>query len=354
MSRELRDAAALPAARVDLDAGTFFAHLPGPGAQDWFDDGQVVRAPYLPETDRYGGPRALRRCEEFFEVSSQIAVDVLALARSSQDVRLVGVDFLLLTLDQLSDDRTAAMLSARRCFTAWDFSPEAVTDAAHARRAAESVYWADPQGWDGRPGDVVRVAAQGGATTHAAWADALDDVLADLRAIEADGELDADLDRIVWSLVHMMNNRLGLGVVDERVATWLGSLCHPGWDRPDYFEDGVHAPDRAYLEGSKYRRDGIGAEQRPRTLDAPPSRYPAPFVPVPHARAPELTMPLGAVLAARESAYGDYGGRLAVARLGGLLGAAAGLAAGRRRCSAGARSLPHLPERERCERRGPG
>lgn len=335
VTQRLRDAAARPAARVALDAEAFYAQFRGPGAQDWFDDGQVVLAPYVPETDRYGGPRARRRCEELFEASSQIAVDVLAAARSEQEVRLVGIDFLLLTLDRLAADPTEAMLSARRYFAAWDFSPEAVTDAAHARRAAEAAYWADPQSWDRRPRAVAEVAAQGGPTTHAAWARALDDVVADLRAVEADGELGTGVDRILWSLLHMMNNRLGLGVVDERVATWLGSLCHPGWDRAGFFDDGVRAPDRSYLEGSKYRRGGIEGTQRPRTLDAPAPRYPAPFVALPAGPEPSLTTSLGDALAARESAYGDYGGHLDLARLGGLLGAAAGLAPGRRRTFGG-------------------
>ncbi len=331
VTADLRAAAARPVQHARVDAEVFYAQFRGPGAEHWHDDGEVVLAPYLPETDRYGGPRAMRRCEELFGLSSQIAVDVLAAARSAQDVRLVAIDFLLLMLDRIATGATDAMVSARRYFAAWDFSPEAVTDAATARRAAETMYWAAPQAWDRRPRAVAEVAAQGGPTTHAAWARALDDVVADLRAIEADGELVTGVDRILWSLMHMMSNRLGLGVAEERAATWLASLCLPGWERPGFFDDGVRAPDRSYLEGSKYRRDGIETEQRPRTLAAPPQPYPAVFVPVPSGATPVLTMPLGEALVARESGYGDYGGHLELARLGGLLGAAAGLAPGRRR-----------------------
>lgn len=327
----LRVAAALPAERIQFDAQAFLAQFRDSDTDHWFGDGEVVLAPYLPETDRYGGLRAMRRCEEFFELSSQIAVDVLAAARSAQDVRLVGIDFLLLTLDQLAQDPTDAMVSARRYFAAWDFSPEAATDAAQARRAAEAVYWADPQRWDERPRAVAQVAAQGGPTTHAAWARGLGDLLADLTAIEADGELVTGVDRIGWSLLHMMTNRLGLGVVEERVATWLGSLCYPGWERPGFFDDGVRAPDRSYWEGSKYRRGAIEAEQLPRELQAPPQRYPATFIPVPPDAAPQPTLSLAEALAARESAYGDYGGRLDLARLGALLGAASGFVPERER-----------------------
>ncbi|MFJ3406195.1 thiopeptide-type bacteriocin biosynthesis protein [Promicromonospora sp. NPDC090134] len=314
LADRLREACAAPCPpgdRVDLDPAAYGAVFTAADPEPWHADGDVVEAAYVPETDRYGGPEALALCEEQFGVSSDLALALLRATPAADTRRAVAVDLMLLALDALDLDPLTAVRAARGYFAGWDFTSESPSDGASARAAAEAVYWAAPARWDARPA-LVSAAASGPRSTHQVWSGSLRPLVARLRTLADDGALRNAPERIVWSLVHMMNNRLGLSVWDERFAAWLVSLATGAFPQrgAGFFDDGPTAADRTYLELSKYRSVAIRGEQLPHGAAAAPVR---------DARAGQGAGAAGAVaravaprslagaLAGRRSAYGAYG-----------------------------------------------
>lgn len=311
--------------RVDLDPARFHARFSQQDPAPWHEHGQIVREAYLPEVDRYGGPEALARCEEFFELSSRIAGAVL---RTGDRTRIfaVGLDLMTLAMGAASPAALDAARSARRYFASWDFVDEASSDRDGALQQAEGLRRDWSQVWDKRVAAVTAAVRDSPGSTHGLWRRGIEDLLADLDRISGRGGLTRPPAAILWSLIHMMNNRLGISVHEERVLSWLASAMTLGWTSvADYFEDTPHALDRAYLEGSKYAVRTHAAAQWPRPPSAAtgqerPDGFPA--VPLPDP-AP-LRHRLDAVLEERRSAYGDYGGTLDRQVLATVLGWAAG------------------------------
>lgn len=311
--------------RVDLDPGRFHARFSQPDPVPWHGHGQIVREPYLPEVDRYGGPRALARCEEFFELSSRIAGAVLRTGDRTK-VFAVGLDLMTLAMGAASPAALDAARSARRYFSSWDFVDEASSDRDGALQQAEGLRRDWSQVWDKRVAAVTAAVQDSPGSTHGLWRRGIEDLLADLDRISAQDGLTRPPAAILWSLIHMMNNRLGISVHEERVLSWLASAMTLGWTSvADYFEDTPHALDRAYLEGSKYAVRTHAAAQWPR----PPSgeaghERPGGFPTVPLPAPAPLRHRLDEVLEDRRSSYGDYGGTLDLPVLATVLGWAAG------------------------------
>lgn len=313
-----------------LDEAGFRAHFGSLDPEQWRAHGDVVRAGYLPETDRYGGPEGLAACETVFQVSSDIAVSVLR-SDDRGKVLMIGLDLLMAALSATGDQALDVVRSARRYFASWDFVEETRTDGQAAMDRAEAMRRADPGQWTRRSTQIEQVVHSQPQTTHGVWYRVIKDLMGTLRRLEADGELMGDPMAIFWSVMHMMNNRLGLSIGDERAISWLASRVHPGWNAPvGFFDDGLAAPDRGYLEASKYDRPLMASAQRPKSVAEsarPTSRPAGQVVPLPEVEALETS--LDAALQARASSYGDYGGALDLAQLATLLGSAVGVAAGR-------------------------
>ncbi|MFE9243080.1 thiopeptide-type bacteriocin biosynthesis protein [Nocardiopsis sp. NPDC006938] len=319
------------AAALDLDSAAYYADLPQADPSRWHADGDVVDAVYEPETERYGGPSALEACEDFFATSTRIALAVLRSAPQRHQRRVVAVDLTSLAFGALGFDDVTAVRQARGYYATWDYSAEVARGGTQARAEAERLFHAAPSRWLQRRPQVERLVSGEGASTHHLWDRALRETIARLRRIGVQEGLANGLDRIVWSLLHMTHNRLGLDIDDERRIAWLLSLAYPRWEPPgDYFEPGVGAPDRAYLEASKYLPDTMGGAHLPREVPAEGVREGASEAP--EVALPEpgpLDAPLDRVLAERNSDHGDLGSHLELADLSALLGHGAGISRAR-------------------------
>ena len=343
-SLRMRESAAATASdAVALDSASYYADLPRADPRRWHGDGDVVGAVYAPETARYGGPGALEVCEDFFCVSSAIAVAVLRSVPRPDQRQVVAADLTSLAFGVLGLSDVEAVRQARGYYATWDYSSEVARPDDRAREEAEHLFHSAPSRWRQRRSQVERLVAGEGASTHHLWHRALGGTVAELRSLHAETPLTNDLTRVVWSLLHMTHNRLGLDIDDERRIAWLLSLSYPRWEPTgDYFDPGVGSPDRAYAEASKYRTATIAGEHLPRpvppeedrarTRSGPGGPVPLPFggAPVVDLPGPEpLTAPVGDVLARRSSSHGDYGSHLALSDLASLLGHAAGISAPR-------------------------
>ncbi|WP_306371153.1 thiopeptide-type bacteriocin biosynthesis protein [Nocardiopsis sp. CC223A] len=316
---------------LDLAPDTYYRGLPQADHGDWHADGEVADAVYEPETERYGGPAALEVCEDFFCASTAIALAVLRAAPRTGQRQAVAADLVSLAFGVLGLGDVEAVRQARGYHASWDFSAEVARGGDTPRLEAERLFHSAPAKWLQRRSVLERLVSQDGDSTHHLWTRALGEAVDRLRALHAERPLANGLTRIVWSLLHMHHNRLGLDIDDERRIAWLVSLAYPRWEaEQDYFADGTASPDRVYAESSKYRAEGIATAQLPRPVPAPAEpaeAYGAPVAELPPP--PPLTAPLGEVLARRSSAHGDYGSGLSLAELSSLLGHAAGVSAAR-------------------------
>ncbi|MFL1380159.1 MULTISPECIES: thiopeptide-type bacteriocin biosynthesis protein [unclassified Nocardiopsis] len=324
----MRTAAARTSAdALDLTPDTYYRGLPQADHADWHADGEVADAVYEPETQRYGGPDALEVCEDFFCASSAIALAVLRAAPRPGQRQAIAADLVSLAFGVLGLGDVEAVRQARGYHASWDFSAEVARGGDTPRLEAERLFHSAPAKWLQRRSVLERLVSQEGGSTHHLWTRALGEAVDRLRALHAERPLANELTRIVWSLLHMHHNRLGLDIDDERRIAWLVSLAYPRWEADrDYFADGTAAADRVYAEASKYRTEGISTVQLPRPVPVegePPEAFGAPVTELPPPL--PLTAPLGEVLARRSSAHGDYGSGLSAAELSSLLGHAAGL-----------------------------
>ncbi|MFE3460946.1 thiopeptide-type bacteriocin biosynthesis protein [Nocardiopsis aegyptia] len=327
-SERVREAAARTSEEaVDLDRDAYYARLPQADRDRWHRDGDVVDAVYEPETERYGGPEALELCEDFFTVSTGIALAVLRSAPGAHQRRAIAADLTSLAFGVLGFTDVEAVRQARGYYATWDYSAEVARGDDRAREEAEHLFHASPSRRLQRRTRLERLVAEEGSSTHHLWHRELTRTVAGLRRLHAERPLANDLSRIVWSLLHMTHNRLGLDIEDERRIAWLLSLSYPRWEPAgDYFDPGVSSPDRAYAEASKYRTATIGGTHLPRPVppeEARPYARSAPVSDLPEPR--PLAAPVGEVLARRSSAHGDYGSGMALADLSSLLGHAAGV-----------------------------
>ncbi|MEU8762747.1 lantibiotic dehydratase C-terminal domain-containing protein [Streptomyces sp. NPDC048659] len=332
-----RLAAAVPGlpGAAPLDADAFYARTADPdGAANlgWQPSGTVLRPPYLPETDRYGGPRALPYGERLFELSSEVAAAALpaVLAGTSRTGAALGLlaGHVAGLLDAGFDETvTAAVL--RRYALAWADLPGAPRlDVAAARARAEAEHDRHPEQFR-QAVARLRASRPAPAGLPGRWAAAVRAYAHDLAG------LGDDLRHGPWPALtsqwHMLANRMGVPVADEAFLAWLASLALAGAGGPET----MHATGRTaasdFLQAGKFRR-GAMARQAPRKGAARPDPADAPDlradsdVPLPTADPARLEAPaLADALAGRRSAYGRFAGELDAVELGTLLGLAAGV-----------------------------
>ncbi|RKT54745.1 thiopeptide-type bacteriocin biosynthesis protein [Saccharothrix australiensis] len=291
---------------VAMDPEKYHAAL-GVADEPLLPHGDVRAVPYEPEVERYGGPEALPIAEEVFCRSTDVAVAVLTAARTPQAKLSAAVELVMATTSGLGLDRPAAASWLRGLAASWRMRHEPATAPTmsshlaahrlHAARAAKlSARW-----------DRVETAPTG-AVEH--WV----------------RQLRADLPRGAWaSQLHMLLNRLGVGPDEERLVCWLvaaTALAPSGV--AGFHADGADAPDRRYLEASKYRPEVD--EQRPRkdhTRDRAAPRPGRRVVRLPEP--PDTAVTLREVLRDRRTGRGDaLRGPLDAARLAALLWTAHG------------------------------
>ncbi|MER6469685.1 thiopeptide-type bacteriocin biosynthesis protein [Streptomyces collinus] len=313
-----RAAAGLPATLAELAAARP-AEFTGPWPSR---HGEVREVPYVPETERYGGPAALPLAEEVFAHSTQAAVAALR-STPNRAARLpLALDVAHATAHALGLDELAASGWLRRHAASWRW----ITDveplpgaAVHSR--VNSVFALQ------RPGLVRRARALHAALDAgtaapwlAEWARRVGAADARLRSV-IPAERAARRVPWVWaSQLHMLFNRLGVTPDEERAVCRLAArTLLETEDDPGFFPAGHRAADYQYLERSKFR---IGRSEDTALRDLPPPSAPsaaqlAVELPLPAAPLPELS--LAEALGRRSSVRGPLCGPLDAGTLGGVL-----------------------------------
>ncbi|WP_234323805.1 thiopeptide-type bacteriocin biosynthesis protein [Streptomyces sp. NRRL F-2580] len=288
--------------------------------------GEVRAVPYVPETRRYGGPRALPVAEAVFGASTRTALDVLGAlpAAGTAASRLAAAaDLAHTTAYALGMDRLAAARWLRAQAAGWRWVTEVpLLPAAAVHSRVNTVHAAQRTALGGRATDLRdRLRAGTAAPWLARWAE---------RVREADATLDGLGERTragVWgSQLHMLFNRLGVSPDEERAVCRLAARTLLETDAPAGFFPPDHtAPDVQYLERSKFQI-GRGEDSALRPYAPTDDDQPAP-APATAPAAEEVPLPadplpavsLGAVLAARSSLRGALTGPLDAGTLGALL-----------------------------------
>lgn len=304
----------------------FYARFPQADVSHWMTHGEVVRAAYEPEVRRYGGMDALQLAEEFFGTSSELAAAVLRSAGSPESLVVIAGDLMASALHAIGLPAVDMISQARAYHFSWDRSEEVDSEGATARAAAEDAYWKDPSRWDARIGRIVEISG-GEPTIYSAWAESVRRLATSLEERDRAGALEAPPQSIIWSLIHMMNNRMGVSVWQEQFISWLAAMAlsrHVGVE--NYFDPDVRAADREFLLASRYMRHGASADdQGPRDVSHLASR---PVLAVESIEtAPSGELPEASLLNAlqgRRTHYGDYGTVLDLAPLAQALQLAVG------------------------------
>ncbi|RSS52996.1 thiopeptide-type bacteriocin biosynthesis protein, partial [Streptomyces sp. WAC06614] len=240
-----------------------------PGAGPWPSLHAEVRdVAYEPETERYGGPLALPVAEEVFSVSSRTAVTALrALHGHGPSERLnLALDAVLTTAHALGLDRQAAGGWLREHAAGWRWVTDVpLLPGAVVHTRVNTVFGARREALARRAAAVRERLDQGTAPAwQADWATAVTAADKRLREQHPAGLL------WVWaSQLHMLLNRLGIGPDEERAVCRLAARSLLEADGPHpFFADGPDAPDRRYLEHSKFTV-GETEERTPRRLTGP-------------------------------------------------------------------------------------
>ncbi|WP_433406414.1 thiopeptide-type bacteriocin biosynthesis protein [Streptomyces sp. CA-146814] len=303
---------------------------------------EVRREPYVPETARYGGPAALPVAEEVFQRSSRVAVRAVRDAPRGSARLALAVDLAHATALACGMDRLAAARWLRLHAASWRWAEDVpLLGPQHVHARVNSVYALQRDALASRARDL-RQALEDGTATGAA-ADWHDSVRAADRALRA---VSPAVGRpYVWaSQLHMLFNRMGLAPDEERAVCRLAARTLLDRGGPaSYFPDGHTAPDRQYLERSKFH---LGREQDSAPRDVPvrePGLRSGTELPLPAGPFPEVS--LHAVMNSRVSRRGSLTGPLDAASLGTLLwGAhASGHESVLRFADGGERVLRHRP-----------
>lgn len=330
----LRD---LPEPAISIDPKPFYASVTAePDAVDkygWFASGEVREVPYVPETERYGGPTGLAISEDLFQASSRAALATIQLAPDPQKRLLVALQMLLALVQAIELPDLEAVGWLRGSVNMWpQIGPVSAQQAWRACNAAEREFVAKEQHWlklrAWRLPDSDSDIDGGGPNVPTYWARAVRDAFARYREAAASGDgLTAPPLIILWSQIHMLHNRLGLTVAEEVYLEWLASMIlarpHP---HVSFADDSIVAYDRLYHEQSKltpYLLHEQMAQASKPTQDPGPRVSAGPWtqrVPLTRPEAPNDTVRhLEQVLLARRSEFRAYDSTMSADELALLL-----------------------------------
>lgn len=264
--------AADPAPESELTPDAWYGRFGDAGragtATRWQPHGTVLERPYEPEIERYGGPAAIGAAEELFAASSRVAATLLAAPPARRRSTTVDLLFAFLAAAELTGPGAVGFL--RRYANGWSQVAEAAdADLGSVLRLAEQDFHRDPAAYRERRRRIAEVVAtrRGAPTSVNFWADATAGYVARLRDLRARGQLGLPIPSILASQLHMLHNRLGLGIPAEAQLAWLAAKAHlDAAPEPDLHADGGTAADRAYHERAKFV-PALWPTQHPRTPD---------------------------------------------------------------------------------------
>ena len=319
-----------PAAELPSGLARLAKALPGVEGP-WPSHHAEVRAvPYRPETERYGGPRALPIAEEVFTASSHAAIQALRHHPGGAGRLNLAADIAHTTALALGLDRLTAAQWLRRHASGWRWTTEvALLPAELVHAKVNAVHALQHNGLVERA-RVLRekLEHRTAAPWLLDWAEQVRGAEPSVREAVTDGagtSADTVGARALWvwgSQLHMMLNRLGVTPDEERAVCRLAARTLLDADEPpSFFPAGHRAPDRQYLERSKYQI-GANADSAVRSVPTPPpggggSRPTPAEVDLPAGPLPEIA--LRAALTGRTSARGPLCGPLTAPQLGALL-----------------------------------
>ncbi|MEU0008243.1 thiopeptide-type bacteriocin biosynthesis protein [Streptomyces sp. NPDC006314] len=284
--------------------------------------GEVREVPYVPETERYGGPAVLPLAEEVFAHSTSAAVEALRSTPDRADRLHLALDLAHATAHALGLDELQASGWLRRHAASWRWITEVEPlpgAAVHSR--VNSVFASQRPGLV-RRARTLRAALDAGTAAPwlAQWSRRI--AAADARLRDAVPATEAAR-RVPWvwaSQLHMLFNRLGVTPDEERAVCRLAArTLLETEDDPGFFAAGHRAADYRYLERSKFL---IGRSEDTALRDLPPPPVPstaqlAAELPLPAAPLPDLS--LAEALGRRSSVRGPLYGPLDASTLGGVL-----------------------------------
>ena len=280
---------------------------------------------YVPETERYGGRLALPVAEQVFAASSQLTVQALKLTGQGADRLTLAADLAHTTAFALGMDRLAAARWLRWHAGGWRWISEVeLLPGAVVHARVNSVYARQHEALVHRAEALWRDLEQDSATAlPTAWARTVRVAAQQVRDSYAEADVQGAEVRLRWvwaSQLHMLFNRLGVIPDEERALCRLAArtLLDAG-EPPSFFPGGHRAPDRQYLERSKFQ---IGRTEDTAVRDLPAAPEPTgrlttPEIPLPAEPLPDV--PLHTVLTSRSSNRGPLRGPLTAAGLGTLL-----------------------------------
>lgn len=190
----------------------------------WYGDGTVEEISYVPETMRYGGPAALRLSERLFKASSELAVAIVGATRDDFNKRM-GAAFVLMV--------AAAAVAGRDANGIATFCEHYAAMWVHHSRQSRAA--ADNPLPPPSPGHLDAVASVlAGRPMPSAfaqrWHGALSGFRDELERLGREGTLVSPVDgspvsddnaidhaivAILWSQMHMLNNRLAVPPAQE-------------------------------------------------------------------------------------------------------------------------------------------
>ncbi|MFE0459263.1 thiopeptide-type bacteriocin biosynthesis protein [Kitasatospora sp. NPDC058965] len=297
-------AAELPATLARLGKAVPAVEGPWPSMH-----GEVRPVPYRPETERYGGAAALPEAEQVFTVSSRIAVLALQQPPTGAERLAIGLDLAQTTALALGLDRLAGAQWLRRHAAGWRWVTEVpLLPGAVVHAHVNSAFAVQHEALMRRAEALRAGLASGSAAPWLLdWADRVRDSTV--------------REPWVWaSQLHMLFNRLGISPDEERAVCRLAArtLLDAG-EPPSFFPTGHRAPDRQYLERSKFQAGRTqDSALRPLTADEMRAEGPLPGdLALPAGPLPAV--PLHQAFTSRVSARGPLLGPLSAGTLGTLL-----------------------------------
>ncbi|MEN0083203.1 MAG: thiopeptide-type bacteriocin biosynthesis protein [Leifsonia sp.] len=246
----LEEAAIRENAADEIDAESYFAAFGDAGVGASLErDGALVIAQYEAEIERYGGSAAISIAESLFVRSSELARAVIAGTLGHPERRLAITADLLLVFGQAMEWTEAEVVrQLRSYFFGWDASTEStpirarwlVTEARRAFRQSPG-YWM--QRWEVTREQLSR----NSDNAYTIWGREIAGYRRELAALGVDGPA---IHRAAWSQMHMLMNRLGVSVADERKLCWLIGL---GIESRQGNGQGAAGADLRYLLSSRYQ-----------------------------------------------------------------------------------------------------
>lgn len=207
-----------------INAETYFASFGASGSDGRLQtDGDVMLAEYQPETERYGGVQAIAAAETVFVESAEIARAVIESTHGKINQRhAIAADLVLVFAHAMGFSAPDTLQQVRNYFYGWDISTE--TTPVRPRwlvAAARSAFAQNPDYWAARWDLLAAKLADAAEDAYTLWGMAIRRFRQTLENLDLQP---AAINRATWSQQHMLMNRLGVSVLDERKIMWLIGL----------------------------------------------------------------------------------------------------------------------------------